>query len=92
MNELAKMMFFVTAGFVSGAVAGVLFAPEKGEVTREQLRKKANQLSEEVGEKYEQEINRLQTKINDLKNRFNDEVIANVIDAEPKAKSTKAKK
>jgi len=37
------------AGAAIGAVAGILFAPEKGDKTRQNLRKKVKELSDEYG-------------------------------------------
>lgn len=79
MKDFTKMMFFLSAGFAAGAIAGILFAPDKGEITRGKVREKANEYGEDVAEKYDEEIDRLQQKINDLKDRFADEVIANVV-------------
>ena len=79
MKDFTKMMFFLSAGFAAGAIAGILFAPDKGEITRGKVREKANELGDDVAEKYDEEIERLQNKINDLKDRFADEVIANVV-------------
>lgn len=79
MKDFTKMMFFLSAGFAAGAIAGILFAPDKGEITRGKVREKANELGDDVAEKYDEEIERLQSKINELKDRFADEVIANVV-------------
>ncbi|RLD26607.1 MAG: YtxH domain-containing protein [Bacteroidetes bacterium] len=79
MKDFTKMMFFLSAGFAAGAIAGILFAPDKGEITRGKVREKANELGDDVAEKYDEEIERLQNKIDDLKDRFADEVIANVV-------------
>jgi gas vesicle protein len=79
MKDFTKMMFFLSAGFAAGAIAGILFAPDKGEITRDKVREKANEYGDDVAEKYDEEIERLQRKINDLKDRFANEVIANVV-------------
>lgn len=79
MKDFTKMMFFLSAGFAAGAIAGILFAPDKGEITRGKVREKANELGDDVAEKYDEEIERLQKKIDDLKDRFADEVIASVV-------------
>jgi len=79
MKDFTKMMFFLSAGFAAGAIAGILFAPDKGEITRGKVREKANELGDDVAEKYDEEIERLQSKIDELKDRFADEVIANVV-------------
>ena len=37
------------AGAAAGAIAGILFAPEKGSKTRQNIRKKVQDLSDEYG-------------------------------------------
>ena len=54
MKDFTKMMFFLSAGFAAGAIAGILFAPDKGEITRGKVREKANELGDDVAEKYDE--------------------------------------
>jgi gas vesicle protein len=79
MKDFTKMMFFLSAGFAAGAIAGILFAPDKGEITRGKVREKAAELGDDVADKYDDEIDRLQSKINELKGRFAEEVVASVV-------------
>ena len=53
----------VLAGIAAGAVIGVLFAPEKGEVTRKKIVRKGEDLAEEVNNKLEEKFNELITAI-----------------------------
>lgn len=89
MKDVSKVMLLLAAGFAAGALAGVLFAPEKGERTRKRLKFKANELGEDVEKAYDKEIERLQKKIEKLKTRFS-EGVANAFsekdDAEAKVK------
>ena len=94
MKEFTKMMFFISAGFVAGAVAGVLLAPDKGEVTLDKLKKKASDLGDDVTEKYDEEIKVLKEKINNLKDQFTNGVMASLKEEkvkEEKVKEDKAK-
>lgn len=67
MKDLPKALVLLTAGFAAGVVAGVLFAPEMGEKTRETLREKAGEIGDELKDTYAQEIDKLQSKIAELK-------------------------
>jgi gas vesicle protein len=90
MKDFSKMMFFLATGFAAGAVLGVLFAPEKGEITRSKVRDKASELGDEVAEKYDQEIERLQKRINELKKRFAEELSDSLSQDEEKTAETTA--
>ncbi|MCB0480634.1 MAG: YtxH domain-containing protein [Flavobacteriales bacterium] len=68
MKEVTKALAILSAGFVAGAVVGVLFAPDKGEKTRAKIKKKAEELSDKVHDKYNEEIEYLKSKIEELKN------------------------
>ena len=76
MKDVSKVMLLLAAGFAVGAVAGVLFAPEKGEKTREKLKEKAGELGEDIEDAYEEEMERLKVKIAQMKKRFSEEVSA----------------
>ena len=52
MNNTAKVLIALAAGAAVGAALGVLFAPAKGEETREQLRKKGKQFAEDLTRKF----------------------------------------
>lgn len=47
-----KVVLGAMAGLAVGTVLGVLFAPEKGSVTRKQIRDKGNDLADGVKSKY----------------------------------------
>ncbi len=62
--KTSKVLLSVLAGIAAGALAGVLFAPEKGARTRKRilrkgeeytddLRDKFNELADTIGKKYE---------------------------------------
>lgn len=50
------------AGAAIGAVAGVLFAPEKGDKTRQNLRRKVKELSDEYGLGLDELIDEMSTE------------------------------
>jgi gas vesicle protein len=52
MNE-AKVVVGLLSGVAIGAIAGILFAPEKGSRTRRKIMNKGKDFSDEVKEKFE---------------------------------------
>lgn len=70
MKDVSKMMLLLGAGFLAGAITGVLFAPDKGEKTRERIRSKAKEFGEDIEKTYEDEIERLKNKIEKAKDQF----------------------
>jgi gas vesicle protein len=66
MNDMSKVLMTLTAGFAAGVVAGVLFAPEMGEKTRENIKTKAGELGEELDKHYQVELDKLKSKVSEL--------------------------
>lgn len=66
MNDTGKLLVTLTAGFAAGVVAGILFAPEVGEKTREQLKSKASEIGDELEKQYQTELDKLKKKVADL--------------------------
>lgn len=66
MNDMSKLLVTLTAGFAAGVVAGVLFAPEMGEKTRENIKNKAADLGDEIDKQYQVEIEKLKSKMSEL--------------------------
>lgn len=52
MNNTAKLLVALAAGAAVGAVLGVLFAPAKGEDTRDNLVKKGKEFADELSKKF----------------------------------------
>lgn len=82
MKDVSKMMMLLGAGFLAGAIAGVLFAPDKGEKTRDRIRSKASEFGEDIEKTYEDEIERLKSKIEKVKSQFSKKAADIVKDAE----------
>lgn len=61
-----KTLLGIVAGLATGAVLGVLFAPNKGCDTRRKIAKKSKHLKEEVNHKYQDIVNNISGKIDDL--------------------------
>ena len=66
MNNIGKLMMTLTAGFAAGVVTGILFAPEVGETTRENIKSKAAELGDELDKQYQLEIEKLKSKVSEL--------------------------
>ena len=62
-----KLLLGVLAGVAAGAFLGVLFAPDKGEVTREKVSRKGDDLADALKEKFNEYLDRISDKIDDAK-------------------------
>jgi gas vesicle protein len=82
MKDVSKMMMLLGAGFLAGAITGILFAPDKGEKTRDRIRSKASELGEDIEKTYDDEIERLKSKIDKVKTQFSKKAADIVKDAE----------
>lgn len=89
MNDMSKLLVSLTAGFAAGVVAGVLFAPEMGEKTRENIKTKAAELGDELDKQYQVEIEKLKSKISDLTDELRTKVAESGL--EEKADELKSK-
>ncbi|UQD56674.1 YtxH domain-containing protein [Flavobacterium sp. K5-23] len=54
----SKIVLGVLSGLAVGAIAGILFAPNKGLKTRKKIMSKSNDLVDEMKEKFESMIKR----------------------------------
>jgi len=52
-----KVLLGVLAGVAAGALLGILFAPDKGSVTRKKIAKKGELLAEELKGKFDEFVN-----------------------------------
>lgn len=67
MNTTGKVVLSLFAGAVVGAAAGVLFAPKKGEETREDIKNKILELKGEVMDLIEKGEDIASEKIKEIK-------------------------
>jgi gas vesicle protein len=63
-----KILLGVLAGLAAGALLGVLFAPDKGTVTRKKIIKKSEDYAEGLKEKFDEFIDDINKKVEDVKN------------------------
>lgn len=81
-----KLLLGVLAGLAAGAMAGILFAPDKGKVTRRKITKKGEDYVGEIKEKFNGLIDDLSQKMDATKAKA-DEMVSN---AKSKLEDTKA--
>jgi gas vesicle protein len=62
-----KVLLGVLAGVAIGAALGVLFAPDKGWNTRKRISKKAEDLTEDLIDKFEEFLDSISVKVDDVK-------------------------
>ncbi len=62
-----KVLLGLLAGVAAGALLGVLFAPDKGSVTRLKIVKKSEDYAEGLTEKFNEFLDTLTEKIEDVK-------------------------
>lgn len=63
-----KILLGVLAGVAAGALLGVLFAPDKGSVTRKKIIKKSDEYADALNEKFNEYMDTISEKIDDVKN------------------------
>ena len=67
-----KVLLGVIAGLAAGAVLGVLFAPDKGTVTRKKISKKGEDYAESLKEKFNEFLDSISEKFEDVKGEVSD--------------------
>ena len=60
--DSGKFVLGVLAGFAVGALAGILFAPAKGEDTRRDISKKSEEMIDELKDKVESLVDEIKSK------------------------------
>lgn len=63
-----KLVLGILAGLATGAVLGILFAPDKGRKTRRKLIGGAKGLADDFAKKIKDEVSALRSKATDLEN------------------------
>jgi gas vesicle protein len=81
-----KVFLGVLAGVAIGAALGILFAPDKGWNTRKRISKKAEDLADDLREKFNEFIDSVSEKVDEVKEDFAD------ISEKNRAKTAETKK
>jgi gas vesicle protein len=66
-SSTSGFLLGLLAGAAVGAAVGILYAPEKGSVTRKKIRNKADKIKEDFDEKFEDVKNYVNDAIGDMK-------------------------
>ena len=64
--DSGKVFLGLLAGLAAGAVLGILFAPEKGSVTRKKISEKGDEYAENLKEKFSELVDNLSKKIEEI--------------------------
>jgi gas vesicle protein len=81
-----KVLLGVLAGVAAGALLGVLFAPDKGSVTRKKIVKKSQEYADGLTEKFDEFLDTINEKFEEVKEEVEKaKTKAENIKGEPKA-------
>lgn len=70
--ETGKILLGVLAGLAAGAVLGILFAPDKGSVTRKKIATKSNDLKDGLKDKFNEFVDDMSDKYENVKEGVSD--------------------
>jgi gas vesicle protein len=87
-----KVLLGVLAGVAIGALAGILFAPDKGAVTRKKITKKSDEYADALREKFDEFLDTLSEKFEEVKEGVNDFTERKQTDPEEAKKNVKTAK
>ena len=84
-----KLLLGVLAGAAAGALLGILFAPEKGSVTRKKMSKKAEDYADGLKEKFNEFLDDISEKFEEVKEEVSDLTEQNKAKSEAAGKNVK---
>jgi len=70
--ETGKILLGILAGVATGAILGVLFAPDKGSNTRKKIGEKSEDLKDSLKEKFEEYLDNVSQKYENIKENASD--------------------
>ena len=74
MNSTSKIIAATLAGVATGALLGLLFAPDKGEETRRKIGEKYTDLSDTIRNKVADLVDTIKNEYSNVKDTVNDRV------------------
>jgi len=84
-----KVLLGLLAGVAAGALLGIMFAPDKGSVTRKKISKKGEDFAEGVKEKFDEFLDKVSEKFEEVKEEAAD--ITEKVKSEANEAAKKAK-
>jgi gas vesicle protein len=85
-----KVFLGIVAGVAVGAILGILFAPDKGWNTRKRISKKAEDVADDLREKFDEFLDSISVKVDEAKEQASDmseKVKSKVNDVKKEAKT-----
>jgi len=67
-----KVLLGVLAGVAAGAILGILFAPDKGTVTRRKIVKRGEDYAETLKDKFDEFVDKMTEKYEEVKEEVTD--------------------
>ena len=71
-NSTGSFIIGLLSGAAIGAAIGILYAPDKGDVTRDRLGKKANDLKEDLDDRFDDLKDYVNDTLGDMKEKLAD--------------------
>ena len=87
-----KVLLGLLAGVAAGALLGVLFAPDKGSVTRKKITKKSDDYAEDLKEKFNEFLESISGKFEQVKEEVSDFAEHSDVKSEESKKEAKTAK
>lgn len=70
--DTGKVLLGVLAGIATGALLGVLFAPDKGSKTRKKIYREGEEITDDLKEKFDEIIESIEDKFQKVKKDVSD--------------------
>ncbi|MEN6619527.1 MAG: YtxH domain-containing protein [Rikenellaceae bacterium] len=88
--SIGKVLLGTLAGIAAGALLGVLFAPEKGSVTRKKISRKGEDYADSLKDRFNEFVDSITEKFEEVKETVKEEVEKGKSKVEEVKKETKS--